>query len=202
VTAIFEREAHAPVRYDLVFPRAALAGLPVVYYGAVHADPARIPDIEAAIFDRFPSVTVMNLADILKRVQDAVDQIALVIRFLASFAVAAGLIILAASVVGTQYRRVREIAILKALGGTRRHIRGIFLLEFSVLGAVAGAIGGILANLFMKVITDRMIQVVFDFDYLSIALAILATAVVTNISGWLASARMLSQTPLEVLRGE
>jgi putative ABC transport system permease protein len=202
VVAIFDREARAPVRYDLVFPRAALAGLPVVYYGAVHADPQRIPDIEAAIFDRYPSVTVMNLADILKRVQDAVDQIALVIRFLASFAVAAGLIILAATVVGTRYRRVREIAILKSLGGTRQHIRAAFLLEFSVLGVVAGAIGGVLANLFMKVLSERLIEVNFDVDYASIALAIIATALVTNIAGWLASSRMLGQTPLQVLRGE
>ena len=36
--ALFRRLARAPVRYDLVFPREALKGLPVVYYGAAHVD--------------------------------------------------------------------------------------------------------------------------------------------------------------------
>ena len=42
----------------------------------------------------------------------------LVVRFLAGFAILAGIIILASSVAGTRYRRVREVAILK---GVRRN---------------------------------------------------------------------------------
>lgn len=202
VVAIFERESRAAVRHDLVFPRNALAGLPVVFYGTVHADPARIPGIEELLFEKFPTVTVMNLADILKRVQEAVDQVALVIRFLAFFAILAGVIILSSSVAGTRYRRIREIAILKALGATRRRIRVIFSVEFSVLGAVAGAIGGILANAFTKVIANRFIETTYDFDFSSILLAMVITAVVANAAGWIASARILDQKPLEVLRSE
>jgi putative ABC transport system permease protein len=202
IVAVFERESRAAVRHDLVFPRNSLLGLPVVFYGTVHADPVRIPNIEEALFEHFPTVTVMNLADILKRVQEAVDQVALVIRFLAFFAILAGVIILSSSIAGTRYRRVREIAILKALGATRRRIRVIFSLEFSLLGAVAGAIGGILANAFTKVIAAKFIETSFDLDYSSIALAIVSTALLANIAGWLASARILNQKPLEVLRSE
>src|SRR6201999_3578412 len=93
LVAIFQREQRAPVRYDLVFPRNALKGLPVVYYGAAHVDPSKIPQVEEAIFDRFPTVTVMDLADVLHRIQEAVDQVALVVRFLALFAILEGIII-------------------------------------------------------------------------------------------------------------
>ena len=80
----------------------------------------------------------MNLADVLKRIQEAVDQVALVVRFLALFAILAGVIILSSSVAGTRYRRIREVAILKTLGGTKRRISAIFSIEFSILGAVSG----------------------------------------------------------------
>ncbi|MEI9813841.1 MAG: hypothetical protein WDO18_14865 [Acidobacteriota bacterium] len=59
------------------------------------------------------------------------------IRFLSGFAILAGAIILAASVAGTRFRRVREVVILK---DARRHAethRRIFSIEFLTLGAVA-----------------------------------------------------------------
>jgi putative ABC transport system permease protein len=202
LVAIFERTQRAPVRYDLVFPENALKGLPVVYYGAVHVKPADIPQVEEAVFDRFPTVTVMNLAEVLTRIQEAVDQVALVVRFLAGFAILAGIIILSSSVAGTRYRRIREVAILKTLGATKRRIKTIFSIEFSILGAVSGLVGGILANVFTRIVSDKFIEASFNFDWLSLIVVVIATAILANMAGWLASARILDQRPLEVLRSE
>jgi putative ABC transport system permease protein len=202
LVAVFRREQRAPVRYDLVFPSYALNRLPVVYYGAVHVDPAKIPQVEEAVFDKFPTVTVMDLADVLRRIQEAVDQVAVVIRFLALFAILAGVIILSSSVAGTRYRRIREVAILKTLGATRRRITGIFSIEFSVLGAIAGLVGGILANVFTRIVSDRFIDAAFDFDWISLVIVMFGTALLANAAGWLASFRILGQKPLQVLREE
>ena len=202
LVAVFRREQRAPVRYDLVFPQKALKGLPVVYYGAVHVDPPRIPQVEEALFEKFPTVTVMNLADVLTRIQEAVDQVALVVRFLAAFAILAGIIILSSSVAGTRYRRIREVAVLKALGATRGRITSIFSIEFTVLGLVAGLVGGIQANVFTGIIAERFINAHFDFDWISLVLVMLGTALLANLAGWLASSRILDQRPLEVLRAE
>jgi len=202
LVAIFRRERRAPVRYELVFPEAALRGLPVVYYGAVHVSPERIPQVEEAIFENFPTVTVMNLAEVLTRIQEAVDQVALVIRFLALFAILAGVIILSSSVAGTRYRRIREVAILKALGATRRRITGIFSIEFSLLGAASGLVGAILANVFTRIIADKFIDAPFDFNWPSLLITMIGTVLLANLAGWLASVRILDQRPFEVLRGE
>jgi putative ABC transport system permease protein len=202
LVATFRREARTPVRYDLVFPEHALSGLPVVYYGAVHALPDQIPEIEAALFDAFPTVTVMNLADVLTRIQDAVNQIAIAIRFVAAFAIAAGVIILASSVAATRYRRVREVAVLKTYGATRAKITAIYSAEFSVLGAVAGLIGAALANVFTTVIAHRFLEAEVRFNWISVVLGMVLSALLANVAGWLASARILTQKPLEVLRNE
>ncbi len=202
IVAVFQREGRAPVRYDLVVPQLALTGFPVVYYGAVHVEPGKIPAVERAIFDKFPTITVMNLADVMARIQEAVDQVALVIRFLALFAILAGLIILASSIAGTRYRRVREVAILKTLGATRNRIASIFSIEFSILGAIGGLVGGVLANLFTRVLCDKFLETKFEFDWVSLLVVMAGTAMLANIAGWLASARILNQRPLEVLRGE
>jgi putative ABC transport system permease protein len=180
LVAVFRRTARAPVRYDLVFPRGALQNFPVVYYGAVHVDPANIPQLEETLFERFPTVTVMNLADVLKRIQEAVDEVALVVRFLALFAILAGVIILSSSVAGTRYRRIREVAILKTLGATKRRISAIFSIEFSILGAVSGLVGAVLANVFTRIVSERFIEASPAFDWASLVVVMLATAVLAN----------------------
>jgi putative ABC transport system permease protein len=202
LVAVFRRDQRAPVRFELVFPLNALEGMPVVYYGAAHVDPPRIPEVEAAIFENFPTVTVMNLADVLTRIQEAVDQVALVVRFLALFAIAAGVIILCSSVAGTRYRRIREVAVLKTLGGTRRRIKSIFSVEFSILGAVGGLVGAVLANVFTRIVAEKFMEARFDFDWSTLFLAMAGTALLANLAGWLASGGILNQRPLEVLRGE
>jgi putative ABC transport system permease protein len=202
IVAVFRRSSRALVRYDLVFPQNVLQHLPLVYYGAVNVRPEMIPSLEEKLFERYPTVTVMNLADVLHRIQQAVDQVAVVIRFLTLFAILSGVIILSSSVAGTRYRRVQEVAILKTLGATRARVSGIFSVEFSVLGAVAGIVGGLMANVFTKAVADKFLQTSFAFDWVSWLLVVMTTILLANIAGWLASARILGQRPLEVLRGE
>ena len=51
-----------------------------------------------AFFLAYPTVTVINIAEILTRIETVVDQITVVIRFLAGFSIFAGLTILASSI--------------------------------------------------------------------------------------------------------
>jgi putative ABC transport system permease protein len=203
VVTLFDVEA---VRYtptaDFVFNPPALAGLPVVYYGGVRMKPSAVGALQRAVYAKFPTITVVNIADALEIVQQVVDQIALVIRFLSAFAILAGAIILAASVAGTRFRRVREVVILKTLGATRRHVSRIFSIEFLTLGAVAGLIGSVLASAFSGLVLQRLLDAKFHLDITATLVCIVLTALLANASGWIASFRILGQKPLEALREE
>ena len=189
-------------RFAFLFNPGALDGLPSIYYGSLRVRPAHVPALQRVSYESFPTVTVINVADVLDIVQQVVDQIAKVIHFLSAFAVLAGAIILASAVAGTRFRRVREVVILKTLGATRRRVAAIFSTEFLVLGAVAGLMGSLLASAFTAVILKRLMQVEFRFDAWPNLAAIASTAAVANAAGWLASYRILAQKPLEVLRDE
>lgn len=202
VVAIFSVEKRAAIRFDVLFPEKALAETPAIYFGSARVQPDKIPDLELALFETFPTLTVMNLADIMKRIQEGIDQVALVIRFLAAFAILAGIIILSSSIAGTRHRRIREVAILKTLGATKRRISGIFSIEFTILGAVSGFIGGLLANGFSSIIANKFIETQFTFDWRALLIATIATAILANGAGWLASMKILNLRPLEVLRSE
>lgn len=192
---------HTFSRAEFFLPRPVLNGLPVVWYGGVHSDPKRVGELQRALYQSFPTVTVINVAQALETVRSVVIQITYVIQFLAAFSVFAGVVILASAVAGTRYRRIREVVVLKTLGATRARIAAVFSIEFAVLGLVAGLVGVIFANIVARVLLGRM-SIAFHFPWAWNGLALLATAAATVATGWAASFRVLGQKPLEVLREE
>lgn len=192
---------HVYARSQFILPSRVLAGEPVVWYGAFHADPDRVGEVERALFASYPTVTVINVADVLEVIRKVVDQIALIIRFLAAFAMLSGGIILASSVAATRMQRVREVAILKALGALRRQIVSMLSIEFLMLGGIAGA-AGVGFGLLLAAVLLHKLDVAFRPGWTAALTAIAGTAILSSVTGWLASSRILRQKPLEVLREE
>ena len=193
---------HTFSRAGFVLPRASLAGLPVVWYGGVHCDPKNTAALRQALYERFPTVTVIDVAATLEVIRQVLLQVIYVIQFLAAFSVFAGLVILASAIAGTRYRRIREVVVLKSLGATRRRIAAIFSIEFAVLGLIAGLVGLVSANLLARWLLRHTLNFAYAFQPGRNVLAWLAVGAMTVAAGWLASHRVLGQTPLEVLREE
>ena len=192
---------HAFSRSEFILPEAVLSGFPTVWYGGVHADPKRVGELQRAMYQAYPTVTVINVAQALETVRAVVIQITYVIQFLAAFSIFAGVIILASSIAGTRYRRIREVVVLKTLGATRARIATVFSIEFAVLGLVAGIVGIGFANVIARVLLKQM-NADYRFHVIWTVLALLGTAALTVGTGWMASHRILGQKPLEVLREE
>ena len=103
---------------------------------------------------------------------------------------------------GTRFRRMREVVILKTLGATRWRVSRIFSVEFLVLGAVAGLMGSLLASGFSNFLLKRMLDAQTSVPLIPILLSVLATALIANVAGWMASFPILNQKPLQILREE
>jgi putative ABC transport system permease protein len=203
VQAIHEiEESRMDAGYDFLFAPGSLQALPTIYFGAVRMNPADVPGLQRATYREFPSITVINIADVLAIVQEVLDQVTVLVEFISLFAIAAGVIILSSSVAGTRFRRIREVAILKTLGATRNRLSVIFSMEFTLLGIVAGLMGSLLASLFSGLLLTRFFEAKYEVAWLPILVCVVTTALVANLAGWLASMRILGQKPLIVLRGE
>lgn len=202
VAAVYKADGeHMGARIPFVLPSGQLKNDVATWYGGAHLDPRQIPMMERAFFLAYPTVTVINIADVLTRIETVVDQITVVIRFLAGFSIFAGLTILASSIASTRFRRMREAVVLKTLGATRMRIVRTFSVEFSVLGLLAGLVGVIFANLLTRVLLHRM-QVGFHIEWPAAGVALVGTAILATATGWIASYRILGLRPLEVLREE
>jgi putative ABC transport system permease protein len=202
VSAIYRADGqHLGARVAFVLPSGQLKNEAATWYGGAHIDSKQIAAMERALFATYPTVSVINVADVLERIESVVDQITFVVRFLAAFSIFAGLMILASSIAGTRFRRMREAVVLKTLGATRMRIVRTFSVEFSVLGLLAGSVGVVFANLLTRVLL-RKLEVSFHIEWTAALVALVGTAVLATATGWIASYRILGLRPLEVLREE
>src|ERR1035437_5845385 len=202
IAAIYRADGeHLGARVPFVLPSGQLKEELATWYGGAHIDPKQVAALERGLFVAYPTVTVINLADVLVRIESVVDQITFVVRFLAGFSIFAGLTILASSIASTRFRRMQEAVVLKTLGATRMRIVRTFSVEFSVLGLLAGSVGVVFANLLTRVLLHRL-EASFHIEWGATAIALVGTAVLATATGWIASYRTLGLRPLEVLREE
>jgi putative ABC transport system permease protein len=202
VAAIYRADGEHPgARVSFILPSGQLKDEPATWYGGAHIDTKQVPAMERALFAAYPTVTVINIADVLDRIESVVDQITFVVRFLAGFSILAGLMILASSIASSRFRRMREAVVLKTLGATRMRIVRTFSVEFSVLGLLAGSVGVVFANILTRVLL-RKLEVDFHIDWYATLVSLVGTAILATATGWIASYRILGLRPLEVLREE
>jgi len=189
-------------RVEFVFSPGVLDGLPTIYYASVRSRPDLVGQLQTVIYRRFPTITVVNVADVLRIIQDVVNQIAVVVRLISGFALLAGAIILASSVAGQRFRRIREVVVMKTLGATRKSIAGVFSVEFLILGLVAGLMGAIMASVFAALVLKRMMNATPQINWTAGLACVAITAAIAVAAGWAASFQILGRKPLEILREE
>ncbi len=202
VASIHSYEGEPDWIYDFVLNEAALKDMRATYIGGIRVRPEHGSELSRRTFEAFPSVLFINAVDFFETVQEVVDQIAFVVRFVSGFAIVAGIIILVSSVTATRFRRLREVAVLKTLGATRGRLTEIFSVEFLVLGTVAGGIGSLLAVAYAMLLTRDILDLDAVVEWPAIFATVVATALLASIAGWAASFRVLSSKPQEILRAE
>lgn len=188
--------------FFVILSPGTLERAPHSYVGLVRTHPGGEAALQQAAMRQFPNVTVLNVGDVLQSVQAMMQRIGLVVRFVAAFSIVAGLVVMAGSVTATRYQRLREIALLKTLGATRRQVSAVFVLEYAWLGLVAGVAGVAVASVAASILARRILEGAYVFEPLASIAAVMATALLTLLTGWLATAGVLARKPLPVLREE
>lgn len=114
----------------------------ILMTSAPGSDPATAKSaIQSALGD-YPNVTVNDPADITQKAQDSVNQLLGIVTAMLLLAVVVAILGIVNTLVLSVVERTRELALLRAVGGTRRQVRTIVRRE-SVLMALLGALTGV-----------------------------------------------------------
>lgn len=131
--------------FFMVFPPGLLEQYPVTYMTSFHLPPQR-KDFLNTLLRRHSTVTVIEVDAILAQLRSTIAQVSTAIELVLSLVLVAGLLVLIAGVQATADLRLRESALLRALGAGRSHILGAVAIEFLVLGAMAGVLAVVAAE--------------------------------------------------------
>ena len=150
----------------------------------------------------FPNVSVIDFREILNTVRDVMSKVTLAITVVGGLVLLSGVLILIGAVAMTKFQRVYEAAVFKTLGANTRTIARMLLLEYGVLGLLAGLVGSIGAVGLTWGVSRWALDIpwrVFVGEHLA---GVVATALLVAAIGVLSSLDVLRHKPLATLRAE
>jgi putative ABC transport system permease protein len=158
--------------------------------------------LQTALVSVAPNVSVIDGREIIDAIKSVIDNVTLAVTVVGTLVVVSGLMILIGAVAMTKFRRVYEAAIFKTLGATRRLIAAVLLLEYGLLGILAGGIGAGGAIGLTWAISKYALEIPFKpLIGLSVSGVVITTLLVAVI-GVMSSWEVLQRKPLATLRAE
>jgi putative ABC transport system permease protein len=158
--------------------------------------------LQAALVGVAPNVSVIDGREIIDAIKSVIDNVTLAVTVVGTLVVLSGLLILIGAVAMTKFRRVYEAAIFKTLGATRRLIAMVLLLEYGLLGILAGGIGAGGAIGLTWAISKYALEIPFKpligLSTIGVVITTLLVAAIGVISSW----GVLQRKPLATLRAE
>ncbi len=187
----------------VVFPAGILEDAPQFHVLLTHVPSSEVSArYQQAVVSQFPNVSIIDLALVLSVIDDLMNKIAFVIRFIAGFSIITGLVVLIASVLISKYQRIEESVLLRTLGAVRKQIFSITALEYFFLGALAAATGILLALGGSWALAHYTFKTKLTPEWGPVAIIFFGITFLTVMIGLLNSREVLNKPPLEILRQE
>lgn len=152
------------------------------------------------LVDRFPNITVIDVADILRSVRRILRNITLAVSFIGGFVLFSGALILIGSIAMTKYQRIYESAVLKTLGANTKIILRILTIEYGLLGSVSGILGSLAGFGLAYIVSHFLFEIPWTYTPAVHVIAILGTGIFVTLVGAVASLDVLTRKPLGILR--
>jgi putative ABC transport system permease protein len=190
--------------FMLVFSPGSFEGAPHTYISALQGprEPGARGSMQAALVSAFPNVSVIDLREVLETVRAVINNVTLGVTVVGGLVLFSGALILIGAVSMTKFRRVYEAAILKTLGASSRLIATMLLLEYGVLGAIAGTVGSLGAIALSWAVARYALDLPWAPTPLLTLTGLVLTTIFVAAIGVLASLDVLRHKPLATLRAE
>lgn len=184
--------------FYMIFEPQTLQDLPATYLTSFYLPPGQDAEL-VALSRAFPSVTLLQVDALLAQLRSILAQVTLAIEYVLLFVLAAGITVLLAGLQATLDERIRQGALLRALGAERKLLISARRAEFGLLGAAAG----LLAALGCELVSFLLYRYAFDMSWQPhpwLLLLPLIGALLIGLAGVLGTRRALNASPLSVLR--
>jgi len=187
------------VNFFVMYPVAQMNDVPVTYISAFRA-PDGQPQFDNALVREFPNITNVDMSQTIAQVQRVLGQVIRAVEFLFGFALAAGLVVLLATITATRGEREREFAVLRAVGAGSKLLRDVQRIELLGVGLLAGFVASLVAMAVGWGLAKYAFQFSWQPPLLVPLLGSLSGGVLALAAGWWGLRSVLKTPVIETLR--
>lgn len=189
--------------FFVVFPTGVLEEAPQFHVLLSRtASAEESASIQRAVVQAYPSISAIDLGLVLSTFDAIFSRISFVVRFMASFSIVTGLIVLVSAVVVSRVQRTRESVLLKTLGASQKQVLSIMTSEYLFLGFFAALTGLVLSLASGWTLARFVFDTDFRPDVWAMLGVLLAVPLLTIIIGLVTSRGVYARPPLDIIRAE
>jgi putative ABC transport system permease protein len=185
--------------FYMIFSPASLDGFPARWLTSFYCPPDKKNEL-VGLAKGFPAVTLLEVDQLLKQFQTILKEISLSIDFVLLFALAAGFAVLFASVRATLDERLREDALLRAMGASRKLLRKSLSVEFVLLGLLSGLLAAATTEAIAWALFTQAFDLTPRFHWEIWLLAPFVGALAVGLSGYAHTRGVVDSSPMKILR--
>ncbi len=190
------------INFVMVASPGLLEAAPHTHLATLRGDPAEDGRVLRALTDAFPNISGIRVREALEGVAVLLGRIGTALSATGSITLLAGALVLAGAVAAGQRQRIRDAVVLKTVGATAAQIRAAWLVEFALIGLVAGT----LAALAGSAAAWAVVTFVMRGDWVplpgTLAATVLGCALLTLVAGQVGTALALRAKAAPLLRNE
>ena len=185
--------------FFIIFSEAALANVPATYMTSFYLAPDRKRFLND-ILSNYPTITVIEVDELINQVQQIVSRVTQAVELVLVLVLGAGALVLIASIQASRDQRMKEHALIRTLGGSRRLIAGSLASEFSILGLFAGVVAVVGAEITVYALESQVFEMAYQArPWFWLVGPLLGTLIVVTV-GYLGTRSLISTPPATILR--
>ena len=186
--------------FFIIFSPAALDDFPATYMTSFFLEPENKTFLNT-LLSQYPTITVIEIDSVIEQVQTIINQVTQAVELILVLVLFSGCLVLIASIQASRDARMSELALVRALGGTRRLIAGSLTGEFLILGAFAGVVAVLGAEVTVAALQTQVFELSANVHPWIWLLGPVCGALIITVVGLLGSRSLLDSPPMNVLRG-
>ena len=148
----------------------------------------------------YSSITMINVDELIEQIRNIIEQVSAAIAFVFILVVIAGVLVLSSQVQASIDERRQEMVILRTLGAKGSLIKLAAILEFLLLGVLAGGLATLIAEGLLMVLQSEVFDMTVSLHPALWWIGPVGGGIVIALLGWLFVGNLLRTPTAKLIR--
>jgi putative ABC transport system permease protein len=157
--------------------------------------------VQNQIVREFPNISIVDVTQLITKLMELFEQMAIALRLMAALSVITGLAVLYSIATDQAQNRRTEVQLLKVLGASQMEISRMFWLEFGSIGLLASSIGVTASTALSYATSALFFDSAWSFTPWIPVLVVVGITLLTLLTTQIAMRRTLQEKPARLLAG-